>query len=68
MIVLDTDHFMILQTGKGLAFNALSSRIDASVDQDFVTTVITFEEHMRGWLATIRSARESQIRFIRTIN
>jgi tRNA(fMet)-specific endonuclease VapC len=58
LITLDTDHFMILQVGKGPAYNALSARMDASPDQDFATTVITFEEHMRGWLAGIRRARE----------
>jgi tRNA(fMet)-specific endonuclease VapC len=31
--------------------------MDASPDQHFATTVITFEEHMRGWLASIRRSR-----------
>jgi hypothetical protein len=58
VIILDTDHFNILQIGRGPAFDALSSRMDASADQFFSTTVITFEEHMRGWLAGIRRARD----------
>jgi tRNA(fMet)-specific endonuclease VapC len=58
VIVLDTDHFNILQVGKGAAYDALSLRIDASPEQDFCTTIITFEEHMRGWLAGIRRARD----------
>lgn len=57
MILLDTDHFNILQIGKGPAYNTLSTRIDASPDQHFATTVVTFEEHMRGRLAGIRRAR-----------
>jgi tRNA(fMet)-specific endonuclease VapC len=57
VIILDTDHFNILQIGRGPAFDALSSRMDASADQHFSTTVITFEEHMRGWLAGVRRAR-----------
>lgn len=64
MIILDTDHLNILQVRKGVAFDKLMSRMDASPDDDFSTTVITFEEHMRGWLASLRRARDisSQIR------
>ena len=58
MIILDTDHFNILQIGKGPACGALSARMDASPDQHFATTVVTFEEHMRGWLAGIRRAHD----------
>jgi tRNA(fMet)-specific endonuclease VapC len=58
VIILDTDHFNILQIGKGSVYDVLSARMDASPDQDFSTTVITFEEHMRGWLAGIRRARD----------
>jgi len=57
VIILDTDHFNILQLGKGASFKALSGRMDSSPDQHFATTVVTFEEHMRGWLANIRRAR-----------
>lgn len=58
MIILDTDHFNILQIGKGSGYDGLSARMDASPDQNFSATVITFEEHMRGWLAGIRRARD----------
>lgn len=58
MIILDTDHFNILQIGKGPACSALLARMDASPDQHFATTVVTFEEHMRGWLAGIRRAHD----------
>lgn len=57
MIILDTDHFMVLQVARGAAYDALKARLDASLDQDFWTSIITFEEHMRGWLAEIRRAR-----------
>jgi hypothetical protein len=36
----------------------LADRMAASSDQEFATTVVTFEEHMRGWLAGIRRARD----------
>lgn len=58
MILLDTDHLNILQIGRGRTYDALAARMDASLDQHFATTVITFEEHMRGWLARIRGARD----------
>ncbi len=64
MIILDTDHFNILQIGKGTSYDTLAAHMDASPDPHFATTVVTFEEHMRGWLAGIRRARDvaSQVR------
>jgi tRNA(fMet)-specific endonuclease VapC len=58
VIILDTDHFTILQIGKGATYDALTARIDISRENDFATTVITLEEHMRGWLAEIRRAHD----------
>jgi tRNA(fMet)-specific endonuclease VapC len=57
VIILDTDHFNILQVGSGPGYDALAARMDASADQRFATTVITFEEHMRGWLAEVQRVR-----------
>ncbi|HVT29928.1 MAG TPA: hypothetical protein VHE81_18065 [Lacipirellulaceae bacterium] len=48
MIILDTDHFVVLQVARGAAYDALKARMDSSADQDYWTTIITFEEHMRG--------------------
>ncbi len=64
MIILDTDHLNILQIGKGVSYDTLAAHMEASSDQHFATTVITFEEHMRGWLARIRRERdvESHVR------
>ena len=47
MIVLDTDHFNILQIGKGTSYETLAAYMDASPDKHFATTVVTFEEHMQ---------------------
>jgi tRNA(fMet)-specific endonuclease VapC len=58
VIVLDTDHVNILQIGKGADYGRLIARMHASPDQEFSTTIITFEEHMRGWLAGIQRARD----------
>jgi tRNA(fMet)-specific endonuclease VapC len=56
VILLDTDHLNLLQIGRGGTYDSLAARMDASSDRHFATTVITFEEHMRGWLARIRQA------------
>jgi len=56
VILLDTDHLNILQIGKGPQYDRLAAHMDASADQHLATTVITYEEHMRGWLASIGRA------------
>ena len=53
MIILDTDHFVTLKYSGSERFARLAQRMADSEDQDFVTTAITFEEQMRGWLAQI---------------
>ncbi len=53
MIVLDTDHINILQSQHGNEYRNLTDRMSVSSDQEFVTTVVTVEEQMRGWLALI---------------
>ena len=51
MIILDTDHIVALKYSKNERFARLAKRMADSQDQDFVTTAITLEEQMRGWLA-----------------
>jgi tRNA(fMet)-specific endonuclease VapC len=64
VILFDTDHFNVLQIGKGSSYQTLAARMHDSPDEHFATTVVTFEEHMRGWLAGIRRTRDvaSQVR------
>lgn len=57
MIVLDTDHLNLLQNESSVEHRNLISKMATSTDQEFVTTVITLEEQMRGWLALIRRAK-----------
>jgi tRNA(fMet)-specific endonuclease VapC len=54
MIILDTDHISLLQYRDSLQAFALQARLDALPPNDVVTTVITMEEQLRGWLALIR--------------
>ena len=56
MILLDTDHVNVLKYPDSLQFVTLTTRLNASADQDIATTVITVEEQMRGWLAVIHRA------------
>ena len=60
MIILDTDHIVALKYSKNERFARLAKRMADSQDQDFVTTAITLEEQMRGWLAQIRRVKEPQ--------
>ena len=54
MIHLDTDHLSLLQARDAPVAFALQSRLEAFPPDEVVTTVITLEEQMRGWLALTR--------------
>ena len=58
VIILDTDHIVVLKYSQGVEYATLTARMAASVDQDFTTTVVTMEEQMRGWLALINRSRD----------
>jgi len=57
MVILDTDHLTIIQRRSEPAFIHLAARFDAVAPEDVFTTIISFEEQMRGWLAVVQSAR-----------
>lgn len=44
MILLDTDHVNVLKYPDRPPFVTLTTRLNASADQDVATTVITIEE------------------------
>jgi tRNA(fMet)-specific endonuclease VapC len=54
MILLDTDHFSILVDQSHSKFAALRACMQRSGDQEFVTSIVSIEEQLRGWLAEIR--------------
>ncbi len=60
MIILDTDHISLLQHPDSPEGQRLIERLTASPEQDIVTTVITVEEQMRGWLQVIARYRDLQ--------
>ena len=53
MIILDTDHVVVLKYEGSPQAAALSTNMAASFDQDFAIAAVTAEEQMRGWLALI---------------
>jgi tRNA(fMet)-specific endonuclease VapC len=53
MIILDTDHISLLQHPDSTEGQRLVQRLAVSFDRDIVTTVVTVEEQMRGWLQVI---------------
>jgi tRNA(fMet)-specific endonuclease VapC len=58
MIILDTDHFTVLRYADDSRYPILTQRLLASEDQRIVTTVVTVEEQMRGWLAEVNRLRD----------
>ena len=53
MLVLDTDHLSEIDLGSARG-RELSERLKSS-EQDVVTTIVSVEEQLRGWLAMINS-------------
>jgi tRNA(fMet)-specific endonuclease VapC len=58
MIILDTDHVTVLRYPENSNYSTLASRMSQSPDSFFVTTAVSIEEQMRGWLAAIHRARK----------
>lgn len=58
MILLDTDHLTVLQFTENPRCRALQDRLHASADRRHATSVVSFEEQTRGWLAEINRHRD----------
>lgn len=56
MLVLDTDHMSLLEWG-GEGSAALRERLADVSPDEVVTTIISYEEQMRGWMAYIARAK-----------
>jgi tRNA(fMet)-specific endonuclease VapC len=56
MYLLDTDHLSLLERG-GAASLAMQRRLEQIPADEIATTIITYEEQMRGWLAHSAQAR-----------
>jgi tRNA(fMet)-specific endonuclease VapC len=57
MVILDTDLITLLSRRDNEASIRLGRRLEHLPNADIVTTIITYEEQMRGWLAFVAKAR-----------
>ena len=57
MIILDTDCVSLLTREKILESSKLQQRLDSFPPDELFTTIITFEEQMRGWLSFVAKAK-----------
>lgn len=55
MRILDTDHMSLLERGGGMALT-LQMRLDPLPETEIATTIVTYEEQMRGWLSRAAQA------------
>jgi tRNA(fMet)-specific endonuclease VapC len=56
MIILDTDHLSVLERHEQPAVGHLLSRLAELPAAEVTTTVISYEEQMRGWMAYLARA------------
>jgi tRNA(fMet)-specific endonuclease VapC len=56
MYILDTDHLSVLERG-GIAAQGLLQRLATINPTQVVTSIISYEEQMRGWLNYIAKAQ-----------
>jgi predicted nucleic acid-binding protein len=57
MIVLDTDHLSVLERSDQPGSAALLARLAHMPPAEVVTTIISYEEQMRGWMAYLARTR-----------
>lgn len=57
MIILDTDCLSLLDRERLLEASKLRQKLDQFSPDEIFTTIITFEEHMRGWLSFVAKAK-----------
>lgn len=58
MVLLDTDHLSVLEWQDSHAALQIQSRLEQHSAEEVGTTIINFEEKMRGWMAILAKARK----------
>jgi tRNA(fMet)-specific endonuclease VapC len=57
MVVLDTDHMSILEREQGSLAQRIRNRLSELGVSQCATTIISYEEQMRGWLGVLAKAK-----------
>jgi tRNA(fMet)-specific endonuclease VapC len=57
MVVLDTDHMSLLEWSGAQGTAILRARLATLPPAEVVTTIISYEEQVRGWMAYIARLR-----------
>jgi tRNA(fMet)-specific endonuclease VapC len=57
MVILDTDHMTFLERQESPDLERLAARLAQLPPEEITTTIVTYEEQSRGWLAFIAQAR-----------
>jgi tRNA(fMet)-specific endonuclease VapC len=57
MVVLDTDHLTLLERSRGAGNQVLQDRLDRLEAEPRATTIVTYEEQTRGWMAYMARAK-----------
>ncbi len=70
MIILDTDCLSLIDREKILESSILRRNLENYAPDEIFTTIITFEENMRGWLSFIARSKtlDQQIYALRDFN
>jgi tRNA(fMet)-specific endonuclease VapC len=65
-VILDTDHMSFLERGDSPEGDWLRERLKPIPPGERSTTIISYEEQMRGWMAVLARARSvgNRLRFI----
>lgn len=56
MIILDTDCLSIFERSSGPDYLALARNLSKFYPEDITTTIISFDEQMRGWMSVVAKA------------
>jgi len=57
MVILDNDHVSLLEWARRPDTQRLRARLDSLQETEVTTTIVTFEEQVRGWMSFLARER-----------
>ncbi|MEQ1606643.1 MAG: type II toxin-antitoxin system VapC family toxin [Pyrinomonadaceae bacterium] len=60
MIILDTDCLTLLQRKRGVGYRELSENLSRFRVDEIRTSIVSFDEQMRGWMAVVARAKTTE--------